>query len=280
MRNDAASFDFGVKLRLILLLLLTAISAFAGGLLAAPYLPLLRQSISAYLAAALAPEGEIEAQVYEKILPSLVEVKGIGGSEQPDEAGADAFASPVSLLPDTPGRGQGSGFVWDKAGYIVTNFHVVDGARCIEVTFADGSETGAALHGIDLSTDLAVLKVNLPPDRLQPVTLGDSAGLTVGQPALAMGAPPGQAFTMSRGNINALDQTMQGCESCYPISDVIQTDMVLGPEDSGGPLLNEQGEVIGINTWIINRNSGNSGINFAVSSRAIEQVVPRLIGDK
>jgi S1-C subfamily serine protease len=195
------------------------------------------------------------------------------------EAGTELPATPESLLPDTPGRGQGAGFVWDKAGYIVTNLHVVEGARCIEVTFADGTEVGAALQGVDLSTDLAVLKVNLPSERLQPVTLGDSATLKTGQPALAMGAPPGQAFTVTGGSIDALDQTMQGCDSCYPIADVIRTDMRLTPEHSGSPLLNEQGEVIGINTWIISRNSGNSGISFAISSRAMAQVVPTLIGN-
>jgi S1-C subfamily serine protease len=274
MRNDAAFPYSGIKLRLILLLFITAVSAFAGGLLTASYLASLRQSLSASLA------GEAGSQVYEKVLPSVVGVRGIGGGEAPVETGTDLSATPESLLPDTPGRGQGSGFVWDKAGYIVTNLHVVEGAQCIEVTFADGTETGAAIHGIDLSTDLAVLKVNLPPDQLQPVTLGDSVTLEVGQPALAMGAPPGQAFTMDRGSIDALDQTMQGCDSCYPIADVIRTDMRLTPEHSGSPLLNEQGEVIGINTWIISRNSGNSGISFAISSRAMEQVVPTLISNK
>jgi S1-C subfamily serine protease len=280
MRNDAASYGFGVTLRLILLLLITAISAFAGGLLAAPYLDSLREASSASLAAGPALGGGAEGQVYEKVLPSVVGVRGIGGGEPPVEAGAETDAVPVSLLPDTPGRGQGSGFVWDKGGYIVTNLHVVEGAQCIEVTFADGTEIGATLHGIDLSTDLAVLKVNLPPERLQPITLGDSANLEVGQPALAMGAPSGQTFTMTGGSIDALDQTMQGCDSCYPIADVIRTDMRLTPENSGGPLLNEQGEVIGINTWIISRNSGNSGISFALSSKAMEQVVPTLISNQ
>jgi S1-C subfamily serine protease len=278
MGNDTATPYFGLKLRLILLLLITAICAFTGGLLSAPYMIPIRESISASLGASSALEGEAGDEVYEKILPSVVGVRGIGGGASPVvEAGTELPATPESLLPDTPGRGQGAGFVWDKAGYIVTNLHVVEGAQCIEVTFADGTEVGAALHGVDLSTDLAVLKVNLPPERLQPVTLGDSATLKTGQPALAMGAPPGQDFTMTGGSIDALDQTMQGCDSCYPIADVIRTDMLLIPEHSGSPLLNEQGEVIGMNTWIISRNSGNSGISFAISSRAMAQVVPTLI---
>lgn len=280
MRNDAASYGFGVTLRLILLLLITAISAFAGGLLVAPYLDSLRESISASLTASPAPMGETGNQIYEKVLPSVVGVRSIGGGESRVEAGPETDTEPVSLLPDTPGRGLGSGFVWDKGGYIVTNLHVIEGAQCIEVTFPDGTKTGATLHGIDLSTDLAVLKVNLPPERLQPVTLGDSANLAVGQPALAMGASSGQTSTITGGRIDALDQTMQGCDSCYPIADVIRTDMLLTPENSGGPLLNEQGEVIGINTWIIRRNSGNSGISFALSSKAMEQVVPALIGNQ
>jgi S1-C subfamily serine protease len=157
---------------------------------------------------------------------------------------------------------------------------VVQGADRIEVIFADGTRTEAGLLDTDLSTDLAVLKVTLPPDHLQPITLGDSAGLKVGQLTLAIGAPFGQEFTMTSGIISAVGRTMKSCDSCYPIAEAIQTDTPINPGNSGGPLLNERGEVIGINTWIISRSGGSAGISFALSSQAMKQVVPALISNK
>jgi 2-alkenal reductase len=255
-------------------------TAFAGGLLAAPYLSSLAKTIPTFWADTPAMEEEVLAQVYEKVLPSVVRVESMGSNAATLEAEAETLATPVSSDPGSPSQGQGAGFVWDKAGHIVTNRQVVQDARCIEVTFANGTQAGAELLGTDLSTDLAILKVNLPPDTLQPVTLGDSTRLQAGQPILAFSAPLEQTFTLTSGMISALDQTMQGCENCYPIADVIQTDISIEPGSSGGPLLNEQGEVIGINTWIINRGEGITGISFAPSSKAMQQVIPGLINSQ
>jgi S1-C subfamily serine protease len=257
MKSNLAAYYSGVQRRLIFLLLLTAISAFVSGWLFV-----------------FSPEEEGPTQVYEKILPSVVRVEAIGSPETLLDTQADTLARPVASF---PGQRQGYGFVWDKAGHIVTNFHLVQAANTIEIIFADETRAGAELLGGDLSTDLAVLKVNLPPDVLQPVILGDSTRLKVGQPALAIGRPLGQEFTMASGLISAVDQIMQGCESCYPITDVIQTDISLKLRDSGGPLLNEQGEVIGINTWIVSRGEDSTGISFALSSKAMAQVAPGLI---
>jgi S1-C subfamily serine protease len=248
--------------------------AFTAGWLWAPYLPSMAQIVSSFRVTPAAPEEEALAQVYQKVLPSVVRVKGTGSTPL---AEAQPLATPVSALPASPAQGQGSGFVWDKTGHIVTNLDVVQAARCIEVILADGTEAGAEMVGRDISTNLAVLKVNLPPDRLHPVTLNDSAPLEVDQPVLAISAPPGQASIMMNGLISSLDRTMDGCASCYPIAEVIQVDIALTSEDSGGPLFNEQGEVIGINTWIISR--GGTGISFALPGKAMAQLIPALIDD-
>jgi len=263
MRNDPVPHAFGVRWWSILIALL----AFSAGWLWAPYLPSLPELASGWLARPASPEEAALAQLYERVLPSVVSVKGIAGSRLGAETGAEPAAGP----------GQGSGFVWDKAGHIVTNFNIVQAAQCIEVVLADGAQAGAELVGRDISTNLAVLKIDLPPDRLQPATLGDSARLAVGQPVLAISAPPGEGGMMMNGLISSLDRTMDGCDSCYPIAEVIQAEIGLQPEDSGGPLFNEQGEVIGVNTWIVRR--GGSGISFALPVRAIEQLIPALIGD-
>lgn len=257
MKSNLAAYYLGIQWRLIFLLLLTVMSAFVSGWFLV-----------------FSPQEEGLAQVYEKALPSVVRVEAIGNQESSIGAQADTLAIPVFA---SPGQRQGYGFVWDKAGHIVTNLHLVQGAGTIEIIFADETRARAELLGSDLSTDLAILKVNLPSDDLQPVTLGDSTRLAVGQPALAIGTPLDQEFTMTSGLISAVDQIMQGCESCYPITDVIQTDISLKRGDSGGPLLNEQGEVIGINTWIVSRGEGRTGISFALSSKAMAQVAPGLI---
>lgn len=263
MRNDPVPYASWSRWRSILIALL----AFSAGWLWAPYLPNLPELVSGWLVRPASPEEAALAQLYESILPSVVSVRGIAGSRP----GAEAEDEPAA------GPGQGSGFVWDKAGHIVTNFDVVQAAQCIQIVLADGAQAGAELVGRDISTNLAVLKIDLPPDRLQPVTLGDSARLVVDQPVLAISAPPGEGVVMMNGLISSLDRTMDGCDSCYPIAEVIQAEIGLQPEDAGGPLFNAQGEVIGVNTWIIRR--GGSGISFALPVRAMEQLVPALIGN-
>jgi S1-C subfamily serine protease len=159
----------------------------------------------------------------------------------------------------------------------VTNFHVVKGAERIQVTFADSTSLEAEILGTDPSTDLAVLKVDLSPAKLQPAILSDNANLKVGQLTLAIGAPFGQEFSMTSGIISAAGRTLRCYKSCYPIPGFIQTDTPINPGNSGGPLLNLRGEVIGISTMIISQTGSNTGIAFAVPSNIARQMVPALI---
>ena len=271
--------------RSVFILLFIAILAFGGGLLSAPYLAGLFQTPTIPQTAPLlegeavvTAYGETLTQVYEQVLPSVVRIEVTGKTAptlvEPDPGSTPAPVSPRSV---SLSKGQGSGFVWDKSGHILTNLHVVQETEHIEVIFAVGTRAEARVVGSDPSTDLALLKVDLPPDQLVPVSLGDSASLKVGQLALAIGAPFGQEFTMTSGIISAVGRTMKSCDSCYPIAEAIQTDTPINPGNSGGPLLNERGEVIGINTWIISRSGGSAGISFALSSKAMEQIVPALM---
>jgi S1-C subfamily serine protease len=191
--------------------------------------------------------------------------------------------SPEQDAPETPffARGQGSGFVWDKEGHIVTNYHVVNGAEEVTVTFFDETTVPAEVIGTDPDTDLAVLKVDVPADRLQPVTLGDSSTLEVGQHVIAIGNPFGLSGTMTTGIISALGRVLpQSPRSSAPgfsIPDVIQTDAAINPGNSGGPLLNGKGEVIGVNFQIESRSGANDGIGFAIPINTAKEVVPELI---
>jgi 2-alkenal reductase len=183
--------------------------------------------------------------------------------------------------PDEPdeflNRGQGSGFVWDNSGHIVTNYHVVENASEIEVIFANGVTAPAQILGGDPDADLAVIKVDLPASALPPVKLGDSDALQAGQLAIAIGNPFGQDFTMTNGIVSAIGRTIRSGNTPFSIPEVIQTDAPINPGNSGGPLLNRFGQVIGINTQIISRSGGSSGIGFAVPINIAKQVVPTLI---
>jgi S1-C subfamily serine protease len=159
----------------------------------------------------------------------------------------------------------------------VTNHHVVNNATDISVTFANGETISAEVLGSDPNADLAVLQVDLPASELQPVPLGDSSSLQVGQLAIAIGNPFGQEFTMTSGIISAVGRTIRSGNTLFSIPEVIQTDAPINPGNSGGPLLNRQGEVVGINTQIISRSGANSGIGFAVPINTAKQVVPTLI---
>ncbi|RME50310.1 MAG: PDZ domain-containing protein, partial [Caldilineae bacterium] len=174
-------------------------------------------------------------------------------------------------------HGLGSGFVWDKEGHIVTNYHVVADATDVEVVFADGTEAKAEVLGTDPDADLAVIKVDLPAEDLHPVTLGDSDALQPGQIAIAIGNPFGQDFTMTSGIISAVGRTIRSGNSPFSIPEVIQTDAPINPGNSGGPLLNRHGEVIGINTMIISRSGASAGIGFAVPINIAKTVVPTLM---
>ncbi|MDX1521274.1 MAG: trypsin-like peptidase domain-containing protein, partial [Anaerolineae bacterium] len=188
-------------------------------------------------------------------------------------------------FPQTPeefyNQGQGSGFVWDEAGHIVTNYHVVENASRVEVIFANDTIVEAEVLGVDPDADLAVLQVDVPAGTLKPVTLGDSDALQVGQLAVAIGNPFGQEFTMTSGIISAVGRTIRSGNSLFSIPEVIQTDAPINPGNSGGPLLNRQGEVVGINSQIISRSGANAGIGFAIPINIAKQIVPTLIeGEK
>ncbi len=175
--------------------------------------------------------------------------------------------------------GQGSGFVYDKEGRIITNNHVVEDAveGGITVTFIDGTIATANVVGTDPYVDLAVIDVNVAPNLLMPVRLGDSLRLMVGERVVALGNPFGLADTMTAGIVSALGRQLEA-PSDYAIVDVIQTDAAINPGNSGGPLLNMRGEVVGMNTAIVSDTGQFSGVGFAIPSDTIKREVPHLIG--
>jgi S1-C subfamily serine protease len=176
----------------------------------------------------------------------------------------------------TAREGSGSGFVFDDSGHIVTNYHVIEGSTDIDIILPEGETVAAEIVGYDPYYDLAVLKI--PPDQIsaQPLELGDSKGVRVGQPVMAIGNPFGLERTLTTGVISALGRRLE-TEQGALIGEVIQTDAAINPGNSGGPLLNLQGEVIGINTAINSPSGGSVGIGFAVPSSVVERVVPELI---
>ncbi len=174
------------------------------------------------------------------------------------------------------GRGTGSGFIYDTEGHIITNNHVIDGAKTITVTFIDGTILKASLIGRDPYSDMAVIKIIAPQELIKPIILGDSSKLNVGQTVIAIGNPFGLASTMTTGIVSAISRQMDSSKG-YPIVDVIQTDAAINPGNSGGPLLNINGEVIGMNTAIIAEAQQSSGIGFAVPSNTIKREIQSLI---
>ena len=219
----------------------------------------------------LAAVEEVLAGLYERSLPSIVHIHVSQYAE-------DAPASPFGQFPDLR-RGSGSGFVWDAQGHIVTNYHVVEGAATVTVFFADDTEVEAEVIGRDPDSDLAVIKVDLPAEKLHPLPLGSSEGLRVGQFAIALGNPFGQDFTMTSGIISGLGRTISGGTSPYTIPKVVQTDAPINPGNSGGPLLDGEGRVVGINTQIISRTGASSGVGLSVPIDLAKRIVPSLIED-
>lgn len=186
------------------------------------------------------------------------------------------------------GAGQGSGFVFDQQGHLVTNYHVVEGATQIEVSFSSGFKTYGEVIGVDLDSDLAVVKVESGPAALTVLTMGDSDQLKVGQAVIAIGNPFGLSGTMTTGIVSALGRTLPSDRQApgggfFSAADLIQTDAAINPGNSGGPLFNLQGEVIGVNRAIrtvASNDQGepvNSGIGFAISANIVKRVVPEII---
>lgn len=216
----------------------------------------------------------------------------LGGSEAEDllvklykEVNPGVVAIQV-LTPD--GTGLGSGFIIDKEGHIVTNYHVIEGNTELEIDFPSGYKTRGEVVGTDTDSDLAILKVEVPIEELHPLKLGDSSLLQVGQTVLAIGNPFGLSGTMTTGIISGLGRTLESMRQApggdnFTAGDVIQTDTAINPGNSGGPLINLDGEVIGVNRAIrtLNFTSGeeplNSGVGFAIAVNILKRVAPELI---
>ena len=222
----------------------------------------------------VAAQESVMIQIYQKALPSVVNIKVIQSFEE------------TETLPNFPGgpdnfleRGEGSGFVWDNEGRIVTNQHVVAGATNVTVIFADRTQVLAKVLGGDVDSDLAVLELLEPLENLFPIELGDSGEVQVGQTAIAIGAPFGQEFTMTTGIVSAVGRTIRSGSSQFTVPEVIQTDAPINPGNSGGPLLDRRGRVVGINTQIISRSGSNAGVGLAVPINIAKKVIPALIED-
>jgi 2-alkenal reductase len=207
--------------------------------------------------------------IYERVAPSVVNIEGLAAG---------------SVVSEEFGRG--SGFVYDEAGHIVTNAHVIAGAGRIEVTFNDGYLAAAEITAVDAFSDLAVLRVEVDAERLHPVTLGDSDLVRVGERAIAIGNPFGLASSMTQGIVSGLGRQLPsaqllGAELPAGFSNpaIIQVDAEINPGNSGGPLLNSRGEVIGVNTAIQTESGVFQGVGFAIPSNTVRRVVPDLIAN-
>jgi S1-C subfamily serine protease len=225
-------------------------------------------------------ETEILTSVYAQVNPSVVNIQVTKQVQQPDNFGFFGNSQP----PDLYQYGQGSGFVYDAEGHIVTNNHVVDGASKVEVTFYDDVTLPATVVATDPGSDLAVIKVNADASELHPVSLADSSQLVVGQRAIAIGNPFGLEGTLTSGIVSALGRTLPASNTDFVIPDIIQTDAAINPGNSGGPLLNERGEVIGVTTAIVPGTGPGGqgsflGVGFAVPVNIVKRVVPALVSD-
>ena len=203
--------------------------------------------------------------LFEKASPSVVYITSLAVRR-------DFFRLNVMEIP----RGTGSGFVWDRTGNIVTNFHVIADADRAEVTLADGRTWKASLVGIAREKDLAVLRIEAPTSALRPIEIGSSHDLRVGQTVLAIGNPFGFDQTLTTGIVSALGREIESRDG-VPIRDVIQTDAAINPGNSGGPLLDSAGRLIGVNTAIVSPSGGYAGLGFAIPVDTVNWVVPELI---
>jgi S1-C subfamily serine protease len=220
--------------------------------------------------------------VYDKVNPSVVNIQVVEQSSGSSFGGGFGFNNPVSAVPQ---QALGSGFVWDTAGHIVTNNHVVAGATSITVTFWDGTVATAKLVGADPNSDLAVIQVNVPASKLVPIQLADSSKAQVGQIVIAIGNPYGLQGTMTQGIISGLSRSLPvGLDNqtaqqgpTYSIPDIIQTDAAINPGNSGGVLVDSQGNLIGVTAAMESQSGSSSGIGFVIPSSIVAKVVPALI---
>jgi S1-C subfamily serine protease len=214
-------------------------------------------------------------QIYRRAAPGVVQVTATQVVSTP--AVDPFFGSPFPQAQQT--KALGSGFVIDKAGHVVTNYHVVEGARAVEVSFSNNESLKARIVGSDPSTDVAVLKVDAHSRALTPLRLGDSDGVHVGDSVVAIGNPFGLERTVTTGIVSALQRVIPAPNN-YSIDHVIQTDAALNKGNSGGPLLDAHGDVIGVNSQIQTGDpsaQGNVGVGFAVPINTVKSVAAQLI---
>ena len=216
----------------------------------------------------LAPIEKSTIELFKQASPSVVYITSL-------KQRLDLRTRNVLEMP----AGTGSGFIWDDAGHIVTNFHVVQDASGAQVTLANKGTYDAELVGVAPAQDLAVLRIHAPTDVLPPIAVGTSHDLLVGQQVYAIGNPFGLDHSLTTGIVSALGRTIQSVTN-RPIDEVIQTDAAINPGNSGGPLLDSAGRLIGVNTAIYSPSGLNSGIGFAIPVDTVNRVVPQLIKDR
>ena len=216
-------------------------------------------------AAVILEQSSVFSNVYNRVSPSVVAINVVAQRQNPIRQGQGGEM-----------MGSGSGFVIDTEGHIVTNNHVVDGATSIEVNFFDGTLARAEVVGVDPDSDIAVIQVSVPTEKLSPIVWGDSDSLSIGETVLAIGSPFGQRWTLTSGIVSALDRTIHGLAN-FSIGGVIQTDASINPGNSGGPLLDLEGRVIGVNSQIATASGSSAGIGFAVPSNLTRKVSQSLI---
>jgi S1-C subfamily serine protease len=217
------------------------------------------------LPANLGADETATIQVFKEMSGSVVHITSI--SSRPD-----MFSMDVTQIP----QGSGTGFIWDTAGHVVTNFHVVQGGDRAQVTLQGGDSYAARIVGSHPDKDLAVLRIDAPPSKLRPIIVGSSNDLQVGQKVLAIGNPFGLDQTLTTGVISGLGREIQSV-SGRPITDVVQTDAAINPGNSGGPLLDATGRLIGVNTAIYSPSGAYAGIGFAVPVDTVNQFIPQII---
>ncbi|MCZ7589795.1 MAG: trypsin-like peptidase domain-containing protein [Gaiella sp.] len=203
-------------------------------------------------------------EVYDRANPSVVEIT------------VTTPAAAAGPMGSGSARAQGSGFVYDTTGHLVTNEHVVDGADSVRVRFANGRTYDATVVGTDPSTDLAVLKVDAPASALRPLALADSSRVDVGDVVVAIGSPFGLENSVTAGIVSALGRSMEAPNG-YTINGSIQTDAAINHGNSGGPLLDLDGKVIGVNAQIASESGGNDGVGFAIPANTVKAIVTQLL---
>ena len=216
---------------------------------------------------ALAADELANIDLFRRLAPSVVHITTLATER-------DFFNRAVQQVP----RGTGTGFVWDAAGHIVTNFHVIQEGSGARVTLLDQSTWPAKLVGAFPDRDLAVLKIDAPASKLPPMPIGSSRDLQVGQRVLAIGNPFGLDQTLTTGIVSALNREIESFNN-RTIRGVVQTDAAINPGNSGGPLLDSAGRLIGVNTQIASPSGASAGIGFAIPVDEVNRVVPRLIRD-